>query len=128
LGRDIPATGMSLGLERIIDVVQEFNLLPTHKTVARIFVACTPESLAQANQVASTLRTHGINTDLSLLAHRSLGEQLRYADRRGIPFAVIVGPDELARGAVTVKNLRSGDQQEVEMRQLVTVLRSHLEA
>jgi histidyl-tRNA synthetase len=123
LGRDIPATGMSLGMERIIDVIQEFDLLPSRASVAEIFVACVPGTLADASHVARQLRTHGINADLSLLTHRSLGEQLRYADRRKIEFAVIVGPDELERNALSVKNLRTGEQHETDLALIVDEVR-----
>jgi histidyl-tRNA synthetase len=123
IGRDIPATGMSLGMERIIDVIQEFDLLPSRSSVAQVFVACTPETLADANHQARLLRMHGINTDLSLLTQRSLGEQLRYADRRKIGHAVIIGTDELERHVATIKNLRTGDQQETDLNLLVEELR-----
>ena len=123
LGRDIPATGMSLGMERIIEVIQEFDLLPSRPTVAEIFVACTPDTLSDASNVARQLRTHGINADLSLLTHRSFGEQLRYADRRKIEYAVIVGKDELERNALTVKNLRTGDQHETDIALIVDEIR-----
>jgi histidyl-tRNA synthetase len=123
LGRDIPATGMSLGMERIIDVIQEFDLLPAQPSVAHVFVACTPETLADASHQARLLRKHGINTDLSLLTQRSLGEQLRYADRRKIGFAVVIGTNELERHVATVKNLRTGDQHETDLNLLVEELR-----
>jgi histidyl-tRNA synthetase len=110
LGREIPATGMSLGMERIIEVIQEFDLLPSRQSVAELFIACLPETVPDANHLARMLRTHGINADLSLLTHRSLGEQLRYADRRKIRFAIIVGPDEVERNAFSIKNLRTGEQ------------------
>jgi histidyl-tRNA synthetase len=110
LGREIPATGMSLGMERIIEVIQEFDLLPSRQSVAELFIACLPETVPDANRLARMLRTHGINADLSLLTHRSLGEQLRYADRRKIRFAIIVGPDEVERNAFSIKNLRTGEQ------------------
>ena len=45
-----------------------------------------------------------------MITNKGIGDQLKYADRRGIPFAIIAGPDELARDEVSVKNLRTGDQ------------------
>ncbi len=113
LGRDVPACGMSLGLERIIEVVEEFNLLPTPPTVARAIVPVFPDTLAAGAQIAGDLRAQGLNVDLSLLQQKSLGDQLKYAGRRGIPFAVIAGTAELEKGVVGIKNLVTGEQIEV---------------
>jgi histidyl-tRNA synthetase len=112
LGRDVPATGMSLGLERIIEVVHEFNLMPSPPTVAQVIVPVFPDTLAESAKLASDLRQTGLNVDFSLLQNRSLGDQLKYAGRRGIPFAAIAGPTEIERQVVAVKDLASGDQQE----------------
>ena len=111
LGRDVPATGVSLGLERIIEVVQEHRLLDVPETVAEVFVVAFPGATAAAARLATELRQSGLRTDLSLLAGRSIGDQFRYADRRGIPVAVIAGPDELEAGKVAIKHLGSGDQE-----------------
>jgi len=114
LGRDIPATGMSLGLERIIEVVEEFSLLPTPPTVAQVIVPVFPDTLVDAARLAQELRLGGLRVDFSLLQNRSVGEQLKYAGRRGIPFAAIAGESELERNVVAIKNLESGEQVEVE--------------
>jgi histidyl-tRNA synthetase len=57
-----------------------------------------------------------------------LGKQLQYADRRGIPYALVIGPDELARGEVFVKDLRSGAQQSVVRSAVASQLRSAADA
>ncbi len=113
LGREIPATGMSLGLERILEVVQEFSLLPMPPTVAQIIVPVSPDTIVESAKLASDLRKAGLRVDFSLLPNKSLGEQLKYAGRRGIPFAAIAGIIELARDVVAVKNLESGEQIDV---------------
>jgi histidyl-tRNA synthetase len=113
LGREIPATGMSLGLERILEVVQEFSLLPMPPTVAQIIVPVFPDTIVESAKLASDLRNAGMRVDFSLLPNRSLGDQLKYAGRRGIPFAAIAGITELARDVVAVKDLESGQQLDV---------------
>lgn len=110
LGRPIPATGMSLGIERIIEVVQEFGLLPAQATVTEVFVVAFPETLAAAAGIARDLRAAGRRVDLSLLPNRGVGDQLKYAGRKGIPVAVIAGATELDAGTVALKDLRSNDQ------------------
>jgi histidyl-tRNA synthetase len=118
LGREVPATGMSLGLERILEVIQEFDLIPRTPSVADIIVAAFPETLRENARVANELRSSGINADLSMLTNRSLGDQMKYAARRGIPFAVIVGPDEITRKVALIRNLATTDQREVEIASL----------
>jgi histidyl-tRNA synthetase len=115
LGRPVPATGISLGLERIIEVVAEFGLLPTPATTAEIAVTATAETIAESAKIARMLRDAGIKVDLSLQTNKSLGEQLKNADRKGIPFAVIAGPDEVGKGIATIRELATGNQTAVNL-------------
>lgn len=126
LGRTVPATGMSLGLERIIEVVEEFDLLPVPETVADVFVVVFPETIAAAASIARDLRAAGHNVDLSLLPNRSVGEQLRYAGRKGVPLAVIAGESELAAGTAGLKDLQSGDQQTYSLAELSNAIAARL--
>jgi histidyl-tRNA synthetase len=110
-GQEIPATGMSLGLERIIDVAEELNLLELRATIADVLVTIfdapgTADSLA----LATEMRRAGLRTETFLEEGRDLGRQLRFAERRQIPFAVVLGPDERERGVVTVRDMRSREQ------------------
>lgn len=113
LGRDIPATGISLGIERILEVIGEFDLLPTPKSVADVMMVYVEDTLADSSLLARELRDEGLRVDQSVMTNKGIGAQLKYADRRGIPFAVILGSEELDRGEVSVKNLQSGEQREV---------------
>ena len=110
LGRPIPATGMSLGLERIIEVVREHGLMPLPTSVAEVALVVFPETAGAGARLASSLRKHGLRVDLSLQPHRGIGDQLKLADRKGIPVAVILGSSELESGTATLKDLRAGDQ------------------
>ncbi len=120
LGRDIPATGMSLGMERILDVIQEFGLIPQQSATARIVIPTFPATLRECSRLATELRNAGINVDLSLLANRSLGDQLKVAARRGIPWAVIAGPDDVQRAVVQLRDLATGNQREVRRDEIVS--------
>ena len=128
LGRNIPATGMSLGLERIIEVVDEFKLLPVRRTVADVMVAVFPSLAAESAKIAADLRAQNLNVDLSLLSKRGVGDQLKYADRRGIPFVVIPGEAELEQGEVSIKEIATGRQWMVKLdalaAELLSVIRS----
>lgn len=127
LGRAIPATGMSLGLERIIEVVKEFDLLPTPPSVAQAMVAVFPGLLGPAAEIARELREAGLNVDLSLQPKKSVGEQLKYAGRRGIPYAVIPGEAELEKNQVSLKELATGRQWTIPLTALHAELRAALD-
>ncbi len=113
LGRDVPATGISLGIERILEVIQEFDLLPARKSVADVMMVFVEETLADASLLVRELRDEGLRVDQSVITNKGIGAQLKYADRRGIPFAIILGTDELQRSEVSIKNLATGEQREV---------------
>jgi len=112
LGRDVPACGFSLGLERIIVVMTERNMFPASVAGAPVDVMVTlwndatrGDSLALARE----LRQAGLRVDVYPDADK-LGKQFKYASSRSIPFVAILGDDERARGEVSIKDLRSGEQ------------------
>jgi histidyl-tRNA synthetase len=71
-------------------------------------------------EIARELRETGINVDIGLQPKRGVGDQLKYADRRGIPIAIIAGSAEIARGSVAIKELKSGEQRDFLITELAT--------
>ncbi len=124
--RSMPATGVSLGIERIIEVVSEFNLLSVPGTTVQVFVAGYRDDVAGAARLATRLRDAGFRTDLSLLSDRSLGDQFKYAGRKGVQLAVFQSPDERAAGVTNIKDLLSGEQTQTLDDQLEATLRQRL--
>ena len=116
-----PATGTSFGIERIIDVMEEFDMFPAAvgKTVTQVLVTVFDAELAQESlKLATLLRQDGIRTEVYCRPTR-LSTQIKYADTKGIPYAVILGSDELEAGAVAIRNLASREQQIVPREELV---------
>ncbi|MCD6451729.1 MAG: histidine--tRNA ligase [Acidobacteria bacterium] len=127
LGRDIPATGTSIGIERIIDALTELKMLPAEKTLSEVLVTVfDKESFPESAKVARELRDAGINTTIYFEPGDKLSSQLKYADKRGIPLAIIVGPDEIKEGVVAVKDLGSGKQEKVERRKLISLIKERI--
>jgi len=94
------------------------------RTVSEVFVTIFNESLVNESlELARELRQAGLKVETALETRDKLGKQFKYADRKGIPFAVVLGPDELARGEVVVKDLRSGEQRTVARAAIVEALR-----
>ncbi len=107
-----PATGTSFGIERIIDVMEEFDMFPAAvgKTVTQVLVTVFDADLAQESlKLATLLREDGIRTEVYSRPTR-LSTQIKYADTKGIPYAVILGSDELEAGKVAIRNLARREQ------------------
>ncbi len=116
-----PATGTSFGIERIIDVMEEFDMFPSAvgKTVTQVLVTVFDADLAQASlKLATLLRSSGIRTEVYCRPTR-ISTQMKYADNKGIPYAVILGSDEVETGTVAVRDLASREQQVIPREKLV---------
>ena len=113
-GRDLPCVGISFGIERIFDALAEQHLEDEQTTTSTqaLVTVFSRETLAPSLAMARQLRSLGIRTEISA-DPKDLGAQLRFADKKGIPLVVILGPDEIAAGAVVLRDLRSGTQRAV---------------
>jgi len=110
--RSLPVTGTSLGIERIIDVIEELHMYPPTlgRTTAQVLVTVFDEaSLPASLRMSSALRTAGFNVETSF-AIGKLGRQIKYANDKGIPFLVILGPDEIKQGLATLRDLDRAEQ------------------
>lgn len=124
----LPATGTTIGIERIIDVMDELRMFPPDigTTVTQVLVTVFDATRrADSIEVASELRASGLDVELWLELD-NLGKQLKYAAAKGIPFAIIIGPDEAAQGAATLRDLGSGEQQQFRRDELPRVIRERL--
>ncbi|MCU0646126.1 MAG: histidine--tRNA ligase, partial [bacterium] len=122
-GQNIPATGTTIGIERIIDVMTELNMLPESKTKTRVLVTIFDAATRNASlDIAKNLRSAGINAEI-FFDMGGLKKQFKYADKKGIPYVVILGPDEVARKEASLKNLKSGEQSNVTLEKLIEILK-----
>jgi histidyl-tRNA synthetase len=120
-GRDIPACGFSLGLERIIVVMTERGMFPAdlERAAADVLVTVWNEdSIKDSLAFAAELRKSAprLRVDVYPEADK-LGKQLKYASSRGVPFVVVIGEDERARGEVALKDLKTGEQRALKREQ-----------
>jgi histidyl-tRNA synthetase len=128
LGRDVPACGFSLGLERIIVVMTERGMFPAGVSrpsdvmIAFLDEACGADALALAHE----LRNAGFVVDIYPDAGRKLEKPLKYASSRQVPVLAIVGPDELARSEVAVRDLATREQESVPRVRVVEAIRDRL--
>jgi len=91
----------------------ELGLQPPIGSGPRVYITLFgPELVAESLKLAHELRAAGVSV-VTALQPDKLGKQFKEADQKGVPYALVLGPDELTRGEVVVKNLRSGEQQSV---------------
>lgn len=110
-GRQLATVGTSLGLERIMEVLEELHLVtPPRASADALVTVFDQESVADSLKLATALRRAGIRAEVYLGPPGNLRKQLAHADKLGIPLALLAGPDERARGEVTIRDMRSGEQ------------------
>ncbi len=121
----LPTTGTSLGIERIIDLMDILDLYPAHigGTVVQVLVTVFDESTRAASaRLAAELRAAGIRTEL-YLDDKKLGKQFNHADKKAIPVVAIIGPDEAAAGLVKLRRLADGHEATAERAEAVNTAR-----
>lgn len=125
-GKDLPAVGTTLGLDRIFTAMQQLNMLEPVQTSTKVLVANFTElALTAALQVTTQLRKNNIPTEL-FPETAKLKKQFSYADKKGIPFVVIIGDEELSNRKATVKALSKGSQESVPFEDLTAYIVSNL--
>lgn len=109
LGERIPATGASIGVDRLLAALTYLGTIGKNKATARVLITDMDPALTQDYlQMAWELRRAGIPTELYIGTAKSLGKQLKYADQYEIPLAILYGSNEKSAAQVTVKNMAVG--------------------
>ena len=122
-GPPTPGIGFVMGIERMAHHLREQELAPDGHSATDVLVAALGEGAdLAASRIAGDLRRNGIAATLAF-GGRSLKAQLRQANRVGARFAIIAGARDLAEGRVTIRDLESSDQREVELGQVAEELR-----
>ncbi|WP_097175215.1 histidine--tRNA ligase [Stappia indica] len=122
-GRDVPATGFSIGVSRLMTALKNLKKLKADEVVAPVLVTVMDgdtASLARYQKMTQDLRAAGIRAEMYQGNWKKFGNQLKYADRRGCPLAIIQGGDERAEGAVQIKDLIEGARLAGEIEDNVT--------
>jgi histidyl-tRNA synthetase len=119
--------GISFGVDRIYDVMEELDLFPAALAGASstlLFTHFDTESQYYCLGLATTLRHQGIACEIYPDLTKKLGKQLDYANKKQIPFVCTVGSDEIAKGRFSVKKMSSGEKQELDIHQLIHYLKT----
>ncbi|KQS28161.1 histidine--tRNA ligase [Dyadobacter sp. Leaf189] len=116
----ISGVGISLGVDRIYDVMEELGLFPeSQQTSTKVMISnFDEEAFKYGLTILPKLRNAGINAEIYPDSVK-LKKQLDYADRKSIPFVILVGSDEMQSGLLTLKNMKTGEQQKLHLEDII---------
>ncbi len=118
--RSIPATGVAGGIERLLISLEKAGVLPKHKEVGTVFVAAVNDEVRQHTlSIAAKLRDARIPSDVDV-KRKSLAKQLEYANSLGIPYALIVGPQELKSGQFKLRDMKKRTEETLTLDEIIT--------
>ena len=116
-GVDLPATGISLGLDRILEVMKEKKMFD-EKKITKVFVANAGDTLKDAIEIAESLRGKGIDCQTNVMEW-SLAKQMEYASKSGIPYVIIVGEKEIASKKFKLRDMKRKVEEELEFENII---------
>lgn len=116
---NVPGVGISFGVDRIYDVMEELKLFPAAVQAGAkvLFFNLGEAESSRAFTLMQQLRSRGIASEL-YHEHNKFDKQFKYAEKKNIVYAVIIGSKELAEGNCTIKNLQTGKQETLQQEQL----------
>jgi histidyl-tRNA synthetase len=123
----IPACGFSLGLERILLIMDERNMFPPEiadSTAADVLITIgNDETVTESLELAKELRSKGLRV-IVYPEPEKFGKQMKYADTISVPFVCVVGETEIAERKVTIKNMKTGEQKTLPRFEAASVMQS----
>ena len=123
LENSIPACGFAFGFDRLLEAGNELNLFPKKSTATKVLVTIFSKNFIEKSiKVAAFLREKNINTELFLNPEKKLDKQLKYADKKGIPYVLILGEEEVKKNVVKLKDLKTGSQKEFSLEEALKIL------
>lgn len=125
-GKRIPGVGMAPGDMSIQVLLQDLGKLPNVKPeTAKILVTVfSPDLIQKSLELGSLLRENNINTETWLDSESKLDKQIKYADKKGIPYIIIIGPEEIVNNQVTLKNMAKQSQEVISVDELINRMKN----
>ena len=121
--KEIPAVGVSIGIDRIFSAMDTLKMFPVETAVTQVLVTVFDKAAKILSfKTANELRKLGINSEV-YLGEDDLSKQFNYADKKKIPLVIVIGPDEVKKNVITIKDLRSGEQKNIKGDNLITILK-----
>ena len=121
--KKMPGVGVSIGLTRLFSKLSELNILKEkEESISKVLVVSMSDDISRALEVATIVRSKGINTDV-YLEDKKIKAKFKYADKLKIPYVAVIGEEEEKNGTVTLKNMTTGEQEEVSIEKMLEILK-----
>ena len=124
---DIPGVGFSLGVDRIYDVMEKRDLFPDQTSTFTIVLMTTldAEAVPYSLPLLAKLRSQGISAEIYPDVVK-IKKQLNYADRKGIPYVILIGSQEMETGKLTLKSMRTGKQEALDIGAIIEKIKNQM--
>lgn len=122
-GTDIPAVGFAFGFDRVIEAMKTLELDQEENTNSVLVTVFSPELKNKSTEIAVALRRKDISAELYLDENVKMEKQLKYADKKGIGYVAIIGPEENEKNTITLKNMRTGEQENLSLDDVIKKLK-----
>lgn len=121
--KDVSGVGISFGVDRIFDVMEELDLFPKeNQTTTKVMITHFDAAAGRfALPLLRQLREKGINAEMFPESGK-LRKQLDYANQKNIPYVILIGSEEMQTGKLTLKNMQSGDQQQLTIAEISALI------
>lgn len=117
--KKLPGVGISIGLTRFFYQARKEGLIKSEKTsISKVLVLPMTDNLEKCMEIASKLREAKINTEI-YLENKKIKAKFKYADKLNIPFAIVIGDDEIENNKVTLKNMTTGEQETLTIEDVI---------
>ena len=122
--KKMPGVGVSIGLTRLFSKLSELNILnEKDESISKVLVVSMTDDISRALEVATKIRDEGINTDV-YLENKKIKAKFKYADKLKIPYVAVIGEEEEKNGTVSLKNMESGEQEEMSVEKMIEILKN----
>lgn len=121
--RKMPGVGISIGLSRLFFQLMDNNIISADdESISKVIVISMSENYSYCANVAATLRKNGIKVQVNF-EDQKLGKKFKYADNIKVEYAIIIGDDEIQNNKLSLKNMKTGEQQTVDMEEALKILK-----
>ncbi len=123
----VPTVGFGMGDVTLGDFLKVHELLPTLHPETRVYAALIGNVAKDAQRVIQDLRKEGVNVAVDI-SGRSIDKQFKTADKKGIPYVLVIGEQELSSEQFTLKDLRTGNEEKHSIERIATIVQDHRHA
>jgi histidyl-tRNA synthetase len=121
----LSGVGISFGIDRIYDAMEELKAFPEDTQVSSQVLVChfDEQCMTYGLKTLHTLRQNSIASEIYPDVTKKVNKQLEYADKKMIPYTIMIGTDEMQSGLLTIKNMRSGEQLKKTLDDIIKMIR-----